>query len=102
MSDRFDEQASRLNQFLARMGIRLTPERTREAMEHALAGVSDAQGPEQQEIRLNQIDRWAAVLGVTPEVLLDAIAVVGRQVSTVERYLRTGTPFQPRRARQDP
>ena len=96
MSDRLDEQAERLNEFLSGMGIRLTPERARKAIQHALAGISDAQAPEQQEIRVDDVDSWAGIFGVTPQALLDAMDVAGRQVGTVKRYLRTGTLFQAR------
>jgi len=102
MSYRLDEQARRLNEYLSGIGIRLTPERAQMAIQHAVTGVSDARAPEQQEIRENEVDSWAAIFGVTPQALLDAMDVAGRQVGTVNRYLRTGTPFQARSEQRGP
>jgi len=96
MKDLLDRQAARLNEYLGRMGIRLTPERTREAVQHTLVSPPDADVPGGEENRTKDIDRWAASLGVTPEALREAMTVVGTQPETVERFIRTGSAFPKR------
>lgn len=98
MTDSLDQQADRLNDYLARIGIRLSPQRTREALQHALGTAAQAPMQPQDEILPNEIDQWAARFGVEPDALTEAILVVGRQASTVERYLKTGSAFRTRPA----
>ena len=99
MKDLLDQQAARLNEYLGRMGIRLTPERTREAVQHAFVSPPDANIPGDDEMPTKDLDSWAASLGVTREALQEAITVVGPQRETVERFIRTGSAFPTRPAK---